>query len=61
MSFLNFIGITGVIILVSGLILFRKRQSKAYLALSVLLMGIGILLLLAGWGLFLMSVEDAQT
>ena len=59
MSQLIIIAITGIVLLLSGFILFRKRQSKTHLVLSLLLMGMGILLLLAGWGLYLMAVEDA--
>lgn len=61
MSILIIIGITGIALFLAGLILFRKRQSKTHLVLSLLLMGMGILLLLAGWGLLLMAVEDAQS
>lgn len=60
MSLLIVISITGVALIVSGFVLFRKRQSNTHLVLSLLLMGMGILLLLAGWGLFLMAVEDAE-
>ena len=60
MSLLIVISITGVALIVSGFVLFRKRQANTHLVLSLLLMGMGILLLLAGWGLFLMAVEDAE-
>ena len=59
MSALLGMAIMGIILLVSGMIVFRKVKSTTHIAIALLLVGLGILSLLILWGLFLMTIEDA--